>query len=101
MDYQKGDILRLSKQGLDWMFEAKPKQREKASKWRFQFRCYSGHFSDCITVIKVGTVCSYSLYHESFLELASPIPPSIAPRACQAVIRGFRGLVGRIGHINI
>jgi len=96
MEYQKGDILRLSERGLYLLYEAKPKQREKASRWRFQFRCYTSGQFNCLTVLKLPYVNSYYTYHQSFLELASPIPHSIAPRACQAVIRGFKGLVGRL-----
>lgn len=66
MRLKKGDILKLSEEGLDWFYKYNPKGREGASQWRFEYRSRSRKASECLSVIKVGTGY-YQTYHKSFL----------------------------------
>ena len=66
---KKGDILKLSKEGLDHLYRHNPNEREQAKKWRFEYRCPSRNADDCISVVKIGTH-NYQSYHKSFLEIA-------------------------------
>ncbi len=68
MNYKRGDILKLSEEGLDWLYNYRPEGREGASQWRFEYRCQSRKDIDCLSVIKVGTKRYYRTYHKSFLE---------------------------------
>ena len=69
MDYQRGDLLKLSEEGLDHLYRWDPDRRELASKWRFEYRCRTRNTPECLSVIKVGKGY-YCSYHESFLEKA-------------------------------
>lgn len=70
MKYHRGDILKLSEEGLDWLYKYDPKGRERASQWRFEYRCRNRRDSECLTVIKIGNKGYYQTYHKSFLEKA-------------------------------
>lgn len=67
--YQKGDTLKLSKEGLDWLARDDEGKRAKLATWRFEYRGPSRNTPECITTIKLGKGY-YCQYHRSFLELA-------------------------------
>jgi len=70
-NFKKGDILKLSKEGVCWVYKyATLKQIESAKAWRFEFRCFSRHGIGCIAVKRMrnGIPTYYQQYHESFLE---------------------------------
>ena len=67
MTYQKGDILKLSEEGLNLLYRWYPARRGRASQRRFEYRCQTRCSPECLTVIRVGTGY-YQSYHESFLE---------------------------------
>ena len=69
-NFQRGDILKLSQEGLDFLYRYETEgRRQRASQWRFEYRCRARNDSDCITVKKLPQGY-YHTYHESFLELA-------------------------------
>lgn len=67
MGFQRGDILKLSEEGLNHIYKYNPIGRERAIHWRFEYRCKAQRVPDCISVIKVGTKAN-RVYHKSFLE---------------------------------
>lgn len=67
--YQKGEVLKLSKEGLDWLSGGDEGERAKLATFRFEYRCPSRKMPDCITVRRLGRV-RYKQYHNSFLEPA-------------------------------
>lgn len=69
--YQRGQTLKLSKAGLDWLAGNHEGTRARLATLRFQYRCLSRKNPECITVIKLGTGYRQS-YHRSFLEPAKP-----------------------------
>jgi len=72
-NFTKGDTLKLSKEGIEWLCKYRtPKQITKAKARRFEFRSFSGYDTECITVkrIRGGLSTYYEHYHESFLERA-------------------------------
>lgn len=64
---KKGDILKLSKEGLEWLALDDEAKRAGLATLRFEYRCPSRRVPDCITVKRLGTGC-YGQYHYSFLE---------------------------------
>ncbi len=69
MDYKKGDTLKLSEEGLNWIYSYNPKGRVRASQWRFEYRCQTRRDVDCISVLKLPQRYYHS-YHNTFLERA-------------------------------
>lgn len=68
--YQRGDTLKLSKEGLDWLvWREDEAKRAKLATFRFEYRCPSRKTPECITVKRLGTG-HYEQYHQSFLEPA-------------------------------
>jgi len=68
---KRGDILKLSKEGLDYLYGYKPNKREQAKEYRFEYRCPSRNTDACISVRKIGaSYYTYQSYHKSFLESA-------------------------------
>ena len=67
--YQRDEILKLSEEGLDRLYKYNPGGRERASQWRFRYRCHQRKYPDSISVIRVGKGY-YQGYHQSFLEKA-------------------------------
>lgn len=65
--YQKGDILKLSREGIDWLSFNFEKKRDELAKLRFEFRCISRGDSDCITVITNSGKGYHVSYHKDFL----------------------------------
>jgi len=69
-DFKRGDVLKLSQEGLDHIYKYDPKGREKASKWRFEYRCRTRRDRDCLTVLQLPKRY-HRRYHETFLERAT------------------------------
>lgn len=69
--YKKGQPLKLSKEGLDWLDGGQEGTRARLMTLRFEYhcRCSSKTAPNCISVTKIGT-SHYQHYHYSFLELA-------------------------------
>ena len=67
MSFERGDILKLSEEGLNHIYKYNPTGRERAERWRFEYRCQTRNDPNCLSVIKVGTRNHHS-YHKSFLE---------------------------------
>lgn len=64
--FQRGDILKLSQEGLDWLSSTK-KRRAKLATQRFKFCSITRDSESCLTVKKLGTNY-YQHYHWSFVE---------------------------------
>ena len=69
MEYKRGDILKFSNKGLDWLYGDRD-TREQAKTKRFEYRCVARKFSDCISVKPEGKEY-YLIYFKTFLERAS------------------------------
>jgi len=67
--FKRGDELKLSKEGLDWLSGGDKATRARLTTLRFEYRCKSRNMPECISVKKLGK-SYYSQYHFSFLELA-------------------------------
>ena len=67
MNYERGDLLKLSEEGLNHIYKYNPTGRERASQWRFEYRCRARKDADCLSVVKVGKRGN-QIYHKSFLE---------------------------------
>ena len=67
MKLERGDILKLSEEGLEHLYKYDPKGRKRAMQWRWEYRCVARNDSDCISALRVGK--NYrQVYHKSFLE---------------------------------
>ena len=64
---QRGDILKLSKEGLDHIYKYNEKGRERAKQWRFEYSCRTRRDLDCVSVKKLPKGY-YRSYQKSFLE---------------------------------
>ena len=64
--YQRGDILKLSEEGLNWLYKSNPKGKEGARQWRFEYRCETKKVPECLTVKKLPQGY-HRIYHQDFL----------------------------------
>ena len=67
--YKRGQTLKLSKEGLDWLAEKDGGKRAKLATLRFQYHCPAKKTPECLSVNRVGRLY-YETYHHTFLELA-------------------------------
>ena len=70
---EKGTIVKLSQEGLDWIYGNKPAWRERAKNYRYMFSGYpKSEFERKHGIVRVKRLTSYSFltFHESFLEPA-------------------------------
>jgi len=71
---KKGAIVKLSQEGLDWIYGNKPAWRERAKDYRYEFAGYPRNkFERERGIIRVKRLTSYSFltFHKSFLEPAN------------------------------
>jgi len=66
---KRGDILKLSEEGLNWLDWGIQDRREKLSNKRFEYRCICRADYNCITVKTDYGNGWYQTYHSTFLEL--------------------------------
>lgn len=66
---KRGDIVKLSQKGLDWIYKYNEKGRKRAEQWRFEYRGPAMYDPDCVTVVRLPKMYS-QIYHRSFIELA-------------------------------
>ena len=70
---EKGTIVKLSQEGLDWIYKNSPARRERAKGYRYEFYGYpKNKFERKHGIVRVKRLTSYSFltFHESFLEPA-------------------------------
>lgn len=70
---KRGDIVRLSQEGLDWIYGAKPAWRDRAKGHRYIYWGYPrSEFERKDGIIRLKRLTSYSFltFHKSFLQLA-------------------------------
>lgn len=65
--FQRGNILRLSQEGLDYIYKYDPAGRARASRFVFEFRGKTRKDLSCSSVRRIGGKHLY-IYHQSFLE---------------------------------
>ena len=64
--FNKGDILRLSTEGLDWL--SGNNARARLETLRFEYVHKNKHYPESISVKRVGAKSRYESYHNTFLE---------------------------------
>ena len=71
MNFKKGDTLKLSQTGLDYLYKYRILSfREEASRWRWTFGSYEPKY-ELVHVRRLDSKSkAYQTYHVSFLELA-------------------------------
>jgi len=70
---QKGTIVKLSQEGLEWLYKNSPARKERAKTYRYEFHGYPRNKSEReYGIVRVKRLTSYSFLtlHESFLEVA-------------------------------
>lgn len=65
---KRGDILKLSEEGLDCMCGGDEGKRLMLASRRFEYRCKTRNHQDCLTVKRLVGKQNYTAYHSSFLE---------------------------------
>ena len=74
---KKGDIVKLSQAGLDWIYKGNPAWRERAETYRYMFWGYPRDEAEKrhgIVTVKRLTSHSFLSFHKRFLELAEDNP---------------------------
>jgi len=66
---KKGDVLKLSKEGLDWISVGREGTRARLSTLRFLYIHRGKKYIESISVKRIGSKNRYESYHFSFLEL--------------------------------
>ncbi|KKM69268.1 hypothetical protein LCGC14_1452450 [marine sediment metagenome] len=69
MGYKIGEVLKLSEAGLNHLYHWDEGKRELAKSKRFEYRCQTRAWEDCISVKPLGKNY-YMSYHHSFLTSA-------------------------------
>lgn len=74
---KKGDIVKLSKEGLNWIYGSRPAWKDRARDYRYIFWGYPHNkFEREHGIVRVKRQTSYSFltFHKSFIELAQNEP---------------------------
>jgi len=67
---KRGDILKLTEEGLDVMCGGDEGKRLMLASRRFEYRCKEKNHQNALTVRRLWGKQSYTAYHRSFLEPA-------------------------------
>lgn len=67
--FQRGNTLKLSKEGLDWLSGGDKRHIARLATLRFEYRCPFRNAPECITVKRLGK-SYYEHYHFSFFKPA-------------------------------
>lgn len=73
----RGDIIKLSQAGLDWIYGSKPAWGDRAKDYRYEFWGYPrNEFERKHGIVRVKRLTSYSFltFHKSFIELVKKKP---------------------------
>jgi len=66
---KRGDVLKLSQEGLEWIAGGRGSTRARLMTLRFTYLHRNKRYIESISVKRIGSKNRYESYHFSFLEL--------------------------------